>query len=83
MDIDHVVKLCVRGIDVKIPTILQYGVIYPHPENKRRYMCVHKESDNEYITLVFIPVRNSNIIITGFPSKPEEKEMFEKIKGEN
>jgi hypothetical protein len=80
MDIDHVVKLCVRGIDVKIPTILKNGVIYNHPQKHKRYVCVHQENDMEYLTLIFIPTKDSNIVITGFPSKPEEIEMYKRIR---
>lgn len=81
MDINHTISLCVRRIDEKIPTILQCGVIYKSPDNPKRYICVHKESSGEYISSVFIPTKYSNIVITGFPAKPEHIEMFEKITG--
>ncbi|MBM3304191.1 MAG: hypothetical protein FJY76_03765 [Candidatus Aenigmarchaeota archaeon] len=82
MDVDHVVKLCVRGIDEKIPLILKHGAIYQHPEKPRRYVCVHRGSETEYTTLIFVPGNNSNFIVTGFPSKPEEIEMWRKIRSE-
>ncbi|MBN2330391.1 MAG: hypothetical protein JXC85_01120 [Candidatus Aenigmarchaeota archaeon] len=81
MDLDHVVKLCVRQIDEKIPEILRCGVIFKHPTKPKRYKCVHKWNDNEYTTLVFIPTNHSNIVITGFSSNPEDINMFERIRG--
>ena len=78
---EHVIKLCVRGIEnEKIREALRCGVIYRHPEKAKRYMCVHKE-DGDYLSIVFVPANHSNIIISGFPSKPKEIDIFETIRG--
>ena len=81
VDFDHMVKLCVRGIDEKIVTMLKCGVICSHPENPKRLLCIHKDSDGDYYTLIFIPSKNSNIVITGFRSRPEHIDIYERVRG--
>ena len=74
----HVIKLIGREIDEKIVEILKHGVIIDHPPpKKRRCMCIHKEPNGEYTTLIVIPTKRINFIITGFPSNPEQIEVFE------
>ena len=82
IDVNHVVKLCVRGIEEDlIRDALKCGVMYPHPEKTNRYVCVHKKSQDDYVKIIFVPGKNSNFIISGVQAKPEDIETYEKFRG--
>ena len=73
-----------RFAQYNIPTdeirkMLKSGVIVDDLGHDRRKLCIYKRSQ-EYLTIVFEPIKEYVFIITSYPSKEWEIDMFKKGK---
>ena len=64
----------------EIRRFLRKGAIIEDPAEPERKLCIYREPDGEFYTVVFQEFREDTVIVTGWPSKEWEKNAFERVK---
>ncbi|MBU1120906.1 hypothetical protein KJ660_03420, partial [Candidatus Micrarchaeota archaeon] len=72
-----------RGIPKNsIREILARGIVIPDPKNIQRKICIYKNADHRYYSIVFEEVGEVIFIVTGYNSDNLEIKYYNKVKSE-